>query len=146
MEAWRPKHVEDYDIKLVTLLWCIMIHSQQNIKKQPIESSGSFCCSFTRCISLLQRFDQLRVQPSLLGGFLPLIKLVAIKLATHIPQVPKLTMQPPSIYSRRVQGQFLLLPSTSVINEPILRCYIIPSSQLHHKSKYIDLPMLESCL
>jgi hypothetical protein len=41
MDAWRrPKHVEDYDtikclwkcIKLVTLLWYIMIHGQQNIK------------------------------------------------------------------------------------------------------------------
>jgi hypothetical protein len=42
MDAWRPKHVEDYDtikclwkwkcIKLGTLLWYIMIYGQQNIK------------------------------------------------------------------------------------------------------------------
>jgi hypothetical protein len=43
MDAWRPKHVEDYDtikflwkwkcIKLVTLLRYIMIHGQQNNKQ-----------------------------------------------------------------------------------------------------------------
>jgi hypothetical protein len=42
MDAWHPKHAEDYDtikwlwkwncIKLVTLLWYITIHGQQNIK------------------------------------------------------------------------------------------------------------------
>jgi hypothetical protein len=66
MDAWRLKHVENYGtikclwkcIKLVTLLWYIMIHGQQNIKHTTFISWGmernKFWQSFVRIFRLLQ--------------------------------------------------------------------------------------------
>jgi hypothetical protein len=65
MDAWHPKHVEDYDtikwlwkwkcIRLVTLLWYILIHGQQNIKSSHIisyESNRGHC--ITRTVTRLR--------------------------------------------------------------------------------------------
>jgi hypothetical protein len=58
MDAWRPKHVEDYDtikclwkwkcIKLVPLLWYMIIHGQQSIK-----SNLRVFIYFLKCILIL---------------------------------------------------------------------------------------------
>jgi hypothetical protein len=68
MDAWRPKHVEDYDaikclwlwkcIKLVTLLWYIMIHGQQNIKLILILTNRGMAFGFRKTATALIEPDR----------------------------------------------------------------------------------------
>jgi hypothetical protein len=82
MVAWRPKHVEDYDtikclwkwkcIKLVTLLWYIMIHGQQNIKFTVLHIYFSVYC-YSDIISPCSAALVIRRGKGTKRGFIPAI-------------------------------------------------------------------------